>query len=251
MSSDRSDKVTTLDLIGRVEVLSLRQPSHRTGLHARFIALRRVIRDMGYDPEVLDFHEWQGRKLTLAEKTYVLLLFYCGINHEQALATLLRLCGVEMTEREIARRASMIGRSVERTFIGPAIQLILRDAERVLDLTPERTLAELYTLAMGNFADVAEWYGGTLVLKDMSSLTRAQTALIAQAKQVVNKDGSTTWEIKLHDKLKALELLAKHQGLLVEKIEVSVDQTLGQRIEAARRRVLEGEVVRERIGRDG
>lgn len=231
-----------VDIVSRADLLSLRTPNARGVLNARFYALRKALREMGYDPEVLDHYEWRSRKLTLAEKTYSMLVVYCGLNHEQALATLLQSCGVASTPQEVKRKASMISRAVENTFVGGAVRLLLRDAERVLELTPERTLEELYRIAMGNIADVATWDGHSFVLKDLETLPRSCSAIIASVKRTEARDGSVSWELKLNDKVKALELLMKHFGLLTEKVEITVDQTLASRIDSARRRVFEGEL---------
>lgn len=231
-----------VDIVSRADLLSLRSPTSRGALNARFYALRKALREMGYDPEVLDHYEWKGRKLVLAEKTYAMLVVYCGLNHEQALATLLQSCGVGSSQPEVRRKASKISRNVDGTFVGSAVRLLLRDAERVLELTPERTLEELYRIAMGNIADVADWDGHSFVLKDLETLPRSCSAIISSIKRTEGRDGSVSWELKLNDKVKALELLMKHFGLLAEKVEITVDQTLASRIDNARRRVFEGEL---------
>lgn len=46
-------------------------------------------------------------------------------------------------------------------------------------------------------------------------------------------------KVKAHDKLKALELLAKHMGLLKEVVEVTVDETTAGMLRAARLRAIE------------
>ena len=53
-------------------------------------------------------------------------------------------------------------------------------------------------------------------IADFQKLPRNIKAAIQSIKQ--NRDGSI--EIKMHDKLKALELQAKHQGLFEREIEV-------------------------------
>lgn len=73
--------------------------------------------------------------------------------------------------------------------------------------------------------------GGVYVhVKDTRDLSPAARSLFAGAKQT--KDGI---EVKLHSKEKAVELLARHLGMLNDKLEVKGD--LGARIVAARKRV--------------
>lgn len=232
----------SIELLTRADLLSLRNPDTRGALHARFMALRKAMRNMGFDPEVLDHFEYRDRKLAMVEKIYVMLLAYCGLNHEQALTALMQACGVNTAPSDVKRRASIILRSVDRTFVAPALQLLLRDAERVMDFSPERTLEEVYHVALGNITDVVEVEGGVFRVKDLSRLPRSVTAQIASIKRTEGRDGTVSWEVKLNDKVRSLELLMKHFGLLTEKIEVTVDQTLADRIDRARKRVFEGEI---------
>lgn len=232
-----------IEVISRADLLSLRSPKTRAALLARFQALRKAMREMGLDPELLDYMEWKGRKLAMVEKSYVMLLVYCGLSHGDALSALLRTCGVELGEAEVRRKAGYIQRAVESTFIPPALKLLLRDSEWAMDFSPERTLEELYKIATGSILDVAEWSGNTVTLRDSRQMPRAIAAQISAVKPVVGRDGTVSIEIKLHDKVKSLELLMKHFGLLTEKVEVTVDQSLSDRLEKARNRVFEGEVV--------
>lgn len=72
---------------------------------------------------------------------------------------------------------------------------------------------------------------GEVHIKDTRTLSPAARAMYAGAK--VTKDGI---EIKLHDKVKNLELLARHLGLLNDKLEVKGDITLAKRILDSRKR---------------
>jgi hypothetical protein len=61
-------------------------------------------------------------------------------------------------------------------------------------------------------------------------------------------------KVRTWDKVRALEILAKYLGLLVEKVEVSVSDDLAARLAAGRNRVqalqppaIEAEVVREAL----
>lgn len=73
---------------------------------------------------------------------------------------------------------------------------------------------------------------GEVHIKDTRFLSPGARALYAGAK--VGKNGI---EISLHDKSKHLELLARHLGLLNDKLEVKGDITLIGRLLASRKRV--------------
>lgn len=226
----------------RADKLSLRDPQRRTILLTRYTGLRRAIKDMGYQPETIEELEHEGRRLVLAEKVYALLLIYCGLNHEQALGALMECCGVVMSDGMIRRRAKALANMPVHHYIKQAVAAVLRAQNTPLDLSPERTLEELVAVAQGNLLDVASWSPeGGLQLRNSEELTRAQGAAINTLKRTVGRDGSVSWEVKMHDKSKSLEMLMKHFGLMTEKVEVTVDESRASRIEAARRRMaLEG-----------
>lgn len=222
----------------RADKLSLRDPRRRTVLLTRYTGLRRAIKDMGYRPEVVEEIEHEGRPLVLAEKVYALLLIYCGLNHQQALAALMECCGVVMSEWMIKQRARRLMDTPLHHYIKRAVAGILRAQNTPLDLSPERTLEELVAVAQGNLLDVASWsLAGGLQVRNSDELTREQGAAINTLKRTVGRDGSVSWEVKMHDKNKSLEMLMKHFGLMTEKIEVTVDESRASRIEAARRRM--------------
>ena len=84
----------------------------------------------------------------------------------------------------------------------------LRDAvqERAL-VTKVDILTELQHIGFGNLADVAEWNGRTVTLKNSETLSPELTSLVAEVSET--KQGV---KIKLHDKLEALDKMAKIVG---------------------------------------
>ena len=95
------------------------------------------------------------------------------------------------------------------------------ERSKVTQITAESTLRGINNIAEANITDVVTLVrddNGTLKMQvaDFDKLPRNIKAAIQSIKQ--NKDGSI--EIKMHDKLKALELQAKHQGLFEREIEV-------------------------------
>jgi len=99
-----------------------------------------------------------------------------------------------------------------------------------LDITADKTLAEIAKIAFMKFSDYGSYdEDGNVVLKKSENI---DTSAIKSLKRriVSTEEDSTTeaFELKFHDKLKALELLAKHQGLLNDnlvnagKVEVTI-----------------------------
>ena len=94
----------------------------------------------------------------------------------------------------------------------PAVREALRRAEAVrprLRLVTEQTvLGELTAIAFSDFTDFVRVEDGVAAVTDSRDLTYSQRAAIAGIKET-----GKGVEIKLHDKEKALELLAKYLGL--------------------------------------
>ena len=92
------------------------------------------------------------------------------------------------------------------------------------DLTAQRILEEMRRLALSDVRGLFDQDGN---LRPIHTLTPEQAAAIASLevvkKNVAAGDGhvDTIHKVKVWDKTRALEMLAKHFGLLVEKLEHS------------------------------
>lgn len=92
------------------------------------------------------------------------------------------------------------------------------ERSKVTQITAESTLRGINNIAEANITDVVTLVtddSGAIKMQiaDFAKLPRNIKAAIQSIKQ--NRDGSI--EIKMHDKLKALELQAKHLGMFTEK----------------------------------
>lgn len=91
-------------------------------------------------------------------------------------------------------------------------------------LTAERVLEELRRLA---FSDVGSLFDEKGKLRPLHEMTREERSAIAGLEVIVKNaeagDGhtDTVHKVKVWDKTRALEQLAKHFGLLTEKVEHS------------------------------
>jgi len=97
------------------------------------------------------------------------------------------------------------------------------------DLTATRVLEELRRLA---FSDVRSLFDAAGNLKPIHTLNPEESACIASLEVIIKNaqagDGhmDTVHKLKVWDKTRSLEMLAKHFGLLVEKLEHSGQITL-------------------------
>lgn len=112
----------------------------------------------------------------------------------------------------------------------------IKDREQRTEITQDKVVNELAAIAFSNASDFFKvidktvTVGGSIVLddegnprtyKDVEFVTTDK--LSEENKKVISsiKQGSNGLEIKLNDKLKALELLGKHLGMFRDKIELS------------------------------
>lgn len=97
------------------------------------------------------------------------------------------------------------------------------------DLTADRVLEELRRLAFSDIRGLFDDAGNLKPLKDLTAEQAAAVASFEVVKQNVTAgDGviDTIHKLKVYDKTKALDMLAKHFGLLTEKIEHFGDITI-------------------------
>lgn len=78
-------------------------------------------------------------------------------------------------------------------------------------MTAEKLISELRTIAMADISDYVDIIDGNAVVKDLKSIPPRKRRAVASLK---NGAGSKGAEIKLYDRTKALELLARLLGIL-------------------------------------
>lgn len=168
---------------------------------------------------------------------------------------------VDLNPTEAAVRAGLGKTRKSSTEIASRMRKTPKVAEAISRLMTERSgvtgaavLNEIGRIAFAKFTDFARIEGGQLVITDTSKLTEDQMAAIAEISETVGEGGRTI-KIKLHDKLHALDRMARALGLYKERVEMSgpnggpiqVEDAvarLRERVEAMARRK-EGEVAVE------
>lgn len=123
----------------------------------------------------------------------------------------------DLNATQAAKRAGYSGKTaysigqrlLKNVEIKQAIEKGLDRQQRQAEITQDRVLQELAAIAFASGADYASIISGVVMMNDTEELTEEQKAAIVSIKQT--KEGV---EVKLADKMRALELLAKHLGLL-------------------------------------
>ena len=103
-----------------------------------------------------------------------------------------------------------------------AIELAMYEREQRTKVTQDRVIEELAKIAFINPTDVVNSYDASL----HNGASREDTAAISsiRVKKFPSREGfGVEREIKLHDKIRALELLGKHLGLFNDKLNITAD----------------------------
>jgi phage terminase small subunit len=107
------------------------------------------------------------------------------------------------------KTANRIGaENLSKPVIQEAIR-VQRTAQEVrTQISADRVLRELARVAFADATDLAFIEDGHVRLRDSSTLSEDQRAAVAYI-----KDGAAGPEVRLYDKIKALELIGKHLGM--------------------------------------
>lgn len=92
----------------------------------------------------------------------------------------------------------------------------MKERQERTEITQDRVVEELAAIALARMDNYAEIKNNRVLIKDSAEFTEMQARAIGGIKQ-----GKFGIEVKLNDKLKALELLGRHLGMFRDKLEVS------------------------------
>jgi len=85
-------------------------------------------------------------------------------------------------------------------------------------VTQDKVVNELANIAFADISSFLKVENNQVEVFDTDSIQHEMLAAIAEI-----KEGNYGISIKLHDKLKALELLGRHLGMFKDKVEVTAD----------------------------
>lgn len=109
-------------------------------------------------------------------------------------------------------------RLLSNVMVQQAIAERMAERSRRTGVNQDRVLRELARIAFANVIDMINTEDATL--KETAS--EDETAAIQSVKVKTFGEGGIEWEIKMADKIKALELLGKHLGMYQNNVNVSV-----------------------------
>ncbi len=110
-------------------------------------------------------------------------------------------------------------RLLKHVEIVPAIEVAIAERSARTKVTADMVIQELAKIGFSDMRKFASW-GDGVSFKESSELEDGDAACVAEVAETITKDGGSV-RIKLHDKKGALELLGKHLGIFIDKLEIS------------------------------
>lgn len=190
-------------------------------------------------PKITNARKNKGRKgrnrrdaegLTFGERKFAMEYVQCGDGQKAAIAAGYSKPTAKFIAQKILTRPHVLAfidqhlTKIEKRYAIDAAT-ILKELARV-SLADPRNLFD----ADGNVKPVTEWSAD-----DAACISQVEIV----KRNVFAGDGKmdTIMKIRLWDKPKSLEILAKHLGLLTERLEIRGDAELVDRLTAARKRI--------------
>lgn len=123
---------------------------------------------------------------------------------------------VDLNATQAAIRAGYSKKTADRigpellgkTCVSDAVQKAIKDRESRTEITQDAVLRELAAIGFSRATDYAAIRGPLVELTPTDQLTDEQKKAVASIEQ-----GNFGVKLKLHDKVRALELLGKHLGM--------------------------------------
>jgi len=112
---------------------------------------------------------------------------------------------------------NVANRLLANSHIRDAIGKLKEARGERLQVTADRVVQELARIAFANIKDVARWNAGSVQPIDSEELDDEISPAVSEVSETTKsgRDGvNTTIRVKMHDKLKALGMLAQHLGMM-------------------------------------
>jgi hypothetical protein len=151
-----------------------------------------------------------------------------------------RQCTATNRQGNRCGKPPILGASVCKNHGGASPQVRRKAKERLLDIIdPDRTLRAAASLA---YSDIRLLFDDKGNLKPIHKLPDSIAYAIAGVevvkRNITQGDGvvDTIHKVKLWDKPRTIEMLMKHFGMLTEKVEITTNDQVVARLQAARKR---------------
>lgn len=127
---------------------------------------------------------------------------------------------IDLNGKQAAIRSGYSERSAEVTAsrllsddkVKGRISQLMEDRLERTKLTQDSVISELRKIAFSDIRDFVEWDNLGVTIKSSVGISASSSQCVSMVSQKANKFGDTI-SFKLHDKVKALELLGNHLGM--------------------------------------
>ncbi len=102
------------------------------------------------------------------------------------------------------------------------IQELKQELAIRVEITQERVIEEYAKIAFSNVEDVVAWCKADPTLRSSEDISHSAHAAISEITVTPNAFGNTT-KVKLHDKKGALDSIAKHLGMLTDRLDINAN----------------------------
>lgn len=113
---------------------------------------------------------------------------------------------------------------VRKDHIRAAIAKAMETRAKRTNITADRVLAEYAKIAFSKLGDAVAWGPAGIVIVESSNLDDDTMACVKEVSESISASGSTT-SIKMHDKIAALNAIARHLGMFDDKLRVDLNVT--------------------------
>ena len=128
---------------------------------------------------------------------------------------------------------------LNKTQVSQAVAKAQERRAKKLEVNQETVIKELARIAFADPRSVFSWGPDGVMLRDSAELTDDEAVAVADVSETRTESGGSI-KAKLHDKVKALELLGRHLGMFTDKLEhsgsVDIAAVLAEGIRRAKQR---------------
>lgn len=113
-----------------------------------------------------------------------------------------------------AKTAEVIGyQLLQKTSVRDALQAAQRERSARTGITADRVLKEIARVAFADPRAVMTWGANGVTLRESSELSDDAAAALAEVSETWTDSGGGSRKVRMHNKVEALEKLARHVGL--------------------------------------
>ena len=123
-------------------------------------------------------------------------------------------------------------RLLSNAKVAEFLQEAMKKRSERTEITADRVLEELGKIAFSDLKKVMQWdEDGEISLRPMDEVDGTILSEISETINETEFNTRRTRKVKLHDKMKALDLLGKHLGMWTEKLDVTGDLSVNINID--------------------